>query len=260
MFGGGWLILEPLALWRPDDLRWGFAGYLGLFGVALLLAVITSWPRTTITRRLAVSDTKITIGVSELLTQHGNIVIGVTDVFDTEIGDVIAPASVQGQFQARHFPNRDELESEIAAGLATVPYETDTAKLRGKNRRYPIGTVVVARRGDDRFFLSAYTRMSAELTAQSDICRLTSALERCWSSIRTRGQHEAVHMPVIGSRYARTGLPRALLIQFIVLSFIDEERKASLTNHLHVHIASRDADDIDFVVLENWLADLTRAI
>lgn len=260
IFGGCWLILEPLALWRPDDLRWGLTGYIGLFGAALVLAIIASWPRTTVARRLAVSDTKITIRIGDVLSQHGNMVVGVTDVFDTEIGDVIAAASVQGQFQARHFPNREELESIITAGLAGQPYETDGTKLRGKKDRYPIGTVVVARRAEDRFFLLAYSRMSSDLQAQSDICKLTNALEACWAAIRVSGQHNAVHMPVIGSKYARTGLPRSLLIQFIVLSFLDEERKTSLTDHLNIYVAPQDALDVDFVVLENWLADLTRAI
>src|ERR1039458_10249030 len=101
IFGGCWLILEPLALWRPEDLRWGLTGYASLFGGALVLAVIASWPRTTVARRLAVSDTKVTVRVGDVLSQHGNIIVGVTDVFDTEIGDVIAAASVQGQLDRK---------------------------------------------------------------------------------------------------------------------------------------------------------------
>ena len=230
VFGAAWLILEPLALWRPNDLRWGLGGYFALFCAALVLAIIISWPRANVARRLAVSDTKITIRIGDVLSQHGNIIVGVTDVFDTEIGDVIAAASIQGQFQARHFPNREELDGIIDAGLAGKAYETDDKKHRGKRNRYPIGTVVTARRGEDRFFLLAYSRMSIDLHAQSDICKLTNALESCWTAIRVNGQHNAVHMPIVGSKYARTGLPRSLLIQFIVLSFLDEERKASLTD------------------------------
>jgi hypothetical protein len=260
IFGGTWLILEPLALWRPDDLRWGLPGYGGLFVASLVLSVVLSWPRTSITRRLAVSDTKITVKIGDVLAHHGNVIVGVTDVFDTNLGDVIAPRSVQGQFQVRVFPNQDELDNTIARSLAGKDHVVDPAKTQGKNKRYPIGTVVIAKRGDDRYFLSAYSRMGADLQAQSDICKLTNSLEACWTAIRSAGQRNPVHMPVVGSSYARTGLPRSLLVQFIILSFIDEERKASLTSHLHVYIARDDANDIDFVVLENWLADLTRAI
>jgi hypothetical protein len=260
VFGVCWLVLEPLALWRPDDLRWGFTGYAALLAVSLILAIFSSWPRTEITRRLAVSDTRITVQVGDVLSQTGNIIVGVTDAFDTEIGDVIAPGSVQGQFQARHFPNREELDAIISSALVDKQYENDASKKRGKSKRYPIGTIAVARRGDTRFFLSAYSRMGADLQAQSDICKLTNALESCWTTIRAGGQHNPVHMPIVGSKFARSGLPRALLIQFIILSFIDEERKSSLTKHLHVYVAKQDAEDVDCVVLENWLADLTRAI
>ena len=206
------------------------------------------------------SDTRITIEVSDVLSQEGNIVIGVTDVFDTEIGEVISPQSVQGQFQTRLFPNTAELDDKISTGLTGVRSEIDPAKIRGKNARYPLGTVAVVRRDKSRYFLSAYSRMSNDLQAQSDICKLSTSLEACWRAIRTTGHHEPVHMPAIGSRFARTGLPRSLLIQFIVLSFLDEERKSSVTEHLYVHVAPQDADHVDFVVLENWLADLTRAL
>lgn len=260
VFGAGWLLLEPLALWRPDTLDWGAPGYLGLLVASVAVAVPWTWPRTSLTRRLAVSDTKITVQVGDVLAATGNIIVGVTDVFDTELGDAVSATSVQGQFQLQYFPERKDLDAQIDGQLAGVHYEIDEDKLKGKNRRYPIGTVAFVTHGDRRFFLSAYSRMSSELQAQSDICKLTMALEACWKAIRARGQHDQVHMPVVGSRFARTGLPRALLIQFIVLSFLDEERKSSLTNHLHIYVSREDATHVDFVVLENWLADLTRAV
>jgi hypothetical protein len=260
IFGAGWLLLEPLALWRPESLDWGARGYLALAGASLLVAVAYTWPKTCITRRLAVSDTRITVQTGNVLDRIGNIVVGVSDVFDTELGDVISPQSVQGQFQARYFPNTPELDAAIAQSLLGQHAEPDGSKARGKNLRYKIGTVATIRHGVRRFFLSAYTTMGSNLQAQSNICDLTTSLEACWNSIRAAGQHEPVHMPVIGSRFARTGLPRALLIQFIILSFLNEERRASLTSHLHIHIAEQDAQHVDFVVLENWLAEMTRAV
>lgn len=260
VFGACWLAVEPLGYWLPQYFEWGFKGYIALVLISLIIGLIWAWPRSAITRRLTLSDTRISVEVSDLLDQRGNLIVGVTDVFDTEIGDVISPSSLQGQLQARVFPNADEFDTMISEALAgTDPSEIDESKTRGKKTRYPIGTVAIVGRGTSRYFLSAYSRMGSNLQAKSDICKLTSSLEVCWDAIRVKGQHEPVHMGVIGSRFSRTGLPRALLLQFIILSFLDEERRASLTNHLHVHIHPDDAMHIDFVDLEDWLGGLTRA-
>lgn len=259
VFGLSWLLLEPLALWRPEDLRWGVRGYLGLAAVSLVAAVIWAWPRNSLTRKLPVSDTKIVIGVGNLLEQQGNIIIGSNDVFDTELGEVISPSSIQGQFQLKFFPQREVLDQAVSQALAGIIPKPDGQKARGKNDRYPIGTVAMVEARGSRYFLVAYCRMRNDLRVESDICKLSASLNECWESIRVRGQHEPIHMAIVGSSLARIGLSRALLLQFIVLSFLDAERKESLTRQLSIHIHEKDAECIDFVDLEEWLAGLTRA-
>jgi hypothetical protein len=259
VFGFFWLLLEPLALWRPENLRWGIRGYASLAALSFVISVIWAWPKNMIARKLPASDTKILIGVGDLLDQRGNIIIGVTDVFDTELGDVISPSSIQGQFQTRFFPQQERLDQAINADLAGVTPKHDEQKLRGKKERYSIGTVAMVEAKGNRFFLVAYTRMRNDIRVESDICKLSASLSECWESIRARGQHEPIHMAIIGSSFARIGLSRALLLQFIVLSFLDAERKESLTRQLSIHIYEKDADCIDFVDLESWLSGLTRA-
>lgn len=259
LFGVCWLLLEPMALWRPGDLRWGIRGYLGLATVSLLGAVLWAWPRQAIRRKLPITDTKISIAIGDLLNADGNIIIGCTDVFDTELGDVISVKSIQGQFQTRIFPEKEGLDRAIAEDLKGVPFEIDHAKPKGKKRRYALGTVAMVEAKGNRYFLVAYTRMRNNLRVDSDICSLSTALKECWKAIRERGQHEPIHMAIIGSAFARIGLSRALLLQFIVLSFLDAEKKESLTNHLTIHIHESDAEYMDFVDLDAWLSGLTRA-
>lgn len=259
VFGVCWLFLEPLALWRPEDLRWGLRGYLWLSGLSFVVAILWAWPKKSIRRKLPVSDTKIVIGVGDVLEQKGNIVIGCTDVFDTEIGDVISPLSIQGQFQTKLFPQQQRLDQAISEALANVVPTLDEGKVRGKKERYPIGTVAVVEAKGNRYFLVAYSKMRNEMRVESDICKLSASLNECWEAIRTRGQHEPIHMGVVGSALARIGLSRALLLQFIVLSFLDAEKKESLTCELSVHIPESDVEHIDFVDLEAWLSGVTRA-
>lgn len=259
VFGVCWLFLEPLALWRPENLRWGFRGYIGLAIFSFVLAAGWAWPRNSITRKLPVSDTKIVIAIGDLLGQEGNIIVGCTDVFDTELGDVISLKSVQGQFQTRCFPQQAQLDQAITRALTNKSFTFDPRKLRGKQDRYPIGTVAMVEAKGNRYFLLAYTTMRNDLRVESDICKLSTALNECWEAIRLGGQQEPIHMGIIGSSFARIGLSRALLLQFIILSFLDAEKKESLTSQLTVHIYEKDAEHIDFVDLEAWLSVLTRA-
>lgn len=259
VFGVIWLLLEPLALWQPDNLRFGFYGYFGLAIISFFIALFLARPKTSVERKLPSSDTKITIGVGNLLEQNGNIIIGCPDTFDTEIGDVISATTIQGQFQAIIFPEREKLDSAINNSLENRRCEIDEEKPFGKQSRYPIGTVAEVEHNGNKYFLVAYTRMRNDMRVESDICMLSTSLNKCWEAIRTRGQHKPVHMGIIGSGMARIGLSRALLLQFIVLSFVDAERKESLTKHLTIHIHENDIDCVDFVDLEAWLNGLTRA-
>jgi len=259
VFGICWLLLEPAALWRPDDLRWGFRGYLGLIVFSCVVAFIWAWPKYSVTRKLLASDTTIKISVGDLFDQTGNIIVGFSDAFDTDLGGLILPSSVQGQFQTRIFPQKERLDQAIAESLKDVSYTVDHGKESGKPNRYPIGTVATVEAKGSRYFLVAYTRMRNDGRVESDICKLSNALNECWKMIRVRGQHEPVHMSIAGSSLARIGLSRALLLQFIVLSFLDAERKESLTNQLCIWIHDKDVEHIDFVDLEGWLSGITRA-
>lgn len=258
VFGISWLLIEPLALWRPEDLRFGLKGYLALAAFSLIVALYFSRRRTEISGKLSISDTTITITKGDLLDQSGNIVIGATDTFDTEIGDIIASHSLQGQFQAKHFPNTGELDALLEKQLSGETPKADKKKLRGKTLRFPNGTTAVVEKANSRYFLVAYTKMRNDLRVESDICMLANALRECWGQIRTSGANQPVHMGVVGSGLARIGLSRSLLIQFIVLSFLDAQKNGSLTSHLTIYVAESDIDHVSFSDMGDWLSGLTR--
>ncbi len=116
VFGLVWMLIEPMGLFFPDKLHIGWYGYIGLAFVSLVGAVSTRWPRRTICERLASPDTIIEIVIGDLFdfSKRAHLVIGTNDVFDTELGDIIKPTSVQGQFLTQVY-NGDNarLSSEV---------------------------------------------------------------------------------------------------------------------------------------------------
>jgi len=261
-FGVLWLIVEPASLFFPDTFRWGWPGYVALVLVSGLVALYRARPRDAVSRSLPPTDVTIAIRVGDVLDQVGNVVVGANDTFDTQFEDeVISKASVQGQLLERVFcGERAEFDRQIQTSIATVHGSQDHKKDFGKRVRYPIGTVAVVRSGDSRYFLPAFTRMSATLPAHvsSTIEDLEVALAGTWRAINIAGQREPVHAPILGSHLARLGVSRTLLTQMIALSFIAATRKGGPSS-LTIWIAHQDRDIVDMVVLDDWLRGLCAA-
>jgi hypothetical protein len=254
-----WLFFGAIGSFWKDGLAYGLVAYLAFFLASLLIAFLFSGRPSSVSRKLSASDTTITIQIGDLLDQKGNLIIGVADTFDTSLGEIISPESVQGQFQLRHFPEQKRLDLAIKKELNKVTVtDRDGSKKSGKQNRYPIGTVAMLEADSNRYFLLAYTKMLPELRTDADICMLANALDKCWTEVRNRGQNMPIHIGVVGSRFARIGLSRSLLIQFIVLSFIDAERKKHVTPQFTVHVHQSDAEEIDFNDIAEWLKGISR--
>lgn len=260
-FGGLWLALEPLGYFFPK-LELGWQGYVALLVLAALGALWTARPRTVVERDLPPSDVHIEIRVGDLLEQTGNVVVGVTDTFDTELeGGVISPRSVQGQLLTRAFGgDRAELDAAISRAVAADKGVEDPTKQFGKRSRFPIGTVAVVERGEARYFLPVFTRMSSDLPPRvsSSVEDLYVALARTWNAVDDGGHREPVHSAVMGSNLARLGLTRTLLIQVLVLSFIASSRRGG-PPRLTVWVHDGDRDTVDLQMLDEWLRGLCAA-
>lgn len=155
--------------------------------------------------------------------------------------------------------DRAQLDREVEASLGSSGQQ-DSTKTFGKTVRYPVGTVAWVRRGSARYFLIAFTRMSSSLPAnvESSITDLQIALAAAWAAVRTSGQQEPVHVPILGLRLARLDLSRTLLIQLIVLSFIAGTRQGG-PPRMTIWIRKEDAQMVDMPVLKEWLRGLCAA-
>jgi hypothetical protein len=193
--------------------------------------------------------------MGNLFDQKANIVIGMNDVFDTKIGEIIKSNSIQGQFLSIIYKNNyKKLDKDINSSLLLKSGTKDINKTRGKNIRYPIGTILTLEVGKKKFFCVAYSRMGSNLKAQSNISKLTLSIEKLWEEIRIRGQGEKVAMAVIGSDLARIATAtQSNIIKLIVSSFILASREAPITKELTVVIHSKNIEKINMLELNEFL-------
>ncbi|MDZ4178943.1 MAG: DUF6430 domain-containing protein [Coriobacteriia bacterium] len=239
----------------------GKLGALGLAGVQALTLVVTMavfWPRRRVSVVLGGSHTRVSVVVSDILKATGSIVVGSNDAFDTELGEVVRPESLQGQVLVGAF-NGDQaaLDVAIEVSLRDVPGHVDAAKSFGKGLRYPIGTVAVVRQGEQRFFLLAFCTMLEQKRVSTNVFELWESLRACWTAVRDSGQHSELHVPVLGTKFGRTGLPWNLAIQMIVMSFVLSLQEGQTAPSLTVHIHPDDVDKVDFIGLASWLKSLS---
>jgi hypothetical protein len=260
VFGGFWLFLEPVSLAFPNLIDKNWRLFIGVF---LLSAVAAGWrsrPKNRLEFSLSPTDVSIAVEVGDVLDQQGNIVIGSNDVFDTDLADeIISAASVQGQLLQNVFGgDLIELDRQISRSLDGIQCVHDADKVFGKQERYAIGIVAMAKKGEARYFLPAIATMSAHRPPHTSatITGVQTALTEAWQAIGKGGQREAVHAPIVGSHLARLGLSRTWLVQMMVLSFVAVATKESGSAKLTIWVAEQDAHVVDFATLDDWLRAL----
>lgn len=256
IFGLLWLSIEPAALFFPQYLNFGWVGYFILAAVSLAIALIQCFPRISVCQALSSPDSVVEIKIGNLFDEPGHLVIGANDVFDTELGEVIKPSSVQGQFLKSIYGNdRNRLDSEIEAALQDYQAQRreEPNKQKGKSWRYPIGTTIALGSPDKRYFWTAYGYMDNDLSVQSNADDIWNSLSRLWEEVRRKGHGMDVAIPVIGADLARTNLPRMALAKLVILSFVVASKKDFVARKLTLVIYPRDLENTDFYVLENFL-------
>lgn len=256
VFGLIWLFLEPAGLFLPELLNWGWWGYLGLAALSLISSVIFNFPRRSIYRFLSSPDTKVEVKIGDLFDESGHLVIGLNDVFDTELGEVIKPSSIQGQFLTRIYQgDQKRLDIEIDLALKTLQVDRirELNKRKGKQWRYPIGTTLTLGSPDRRYFLSAYGYMRNDLKVESTADDIWQSLSFLWEQVRVKGHGLPIAIPVIGSDLARTNLPRMALIKLIVISFVAASKKDFITTKLSLIVYPKDLDTVDWQALDSFL-------
>ncbi|MFG6107163.1 DUF6430 domain-containing protein [Leptothoe sp. EHU-05/26/07-4] len=256
IFGLFWLLTEPLGLFFSDIPEFGWTGYLALIFISILGAIALRLPRQKISIQLPSPNSIIEVKVGDIFQESGHLAIGFNDCFDTEIGEIIAHSSVQGQFLKRIYDsNRIKLDKDIEAALEDFKYQRkkDFEKSKGKSWRYPIGTTIALGDANRRYFLSAYGWMGNDLKIQSNADYIWLSLNNLWEQVRLKGHGTQVAIPIFGSTLARTNLPRETLLKLIITSFIIASKEQFIANKLTLVIFYKDIDFVNLYDLEDFL-------
>lgn len=255
--------LQVLAAIYPRSVaeRWWLI-LIGL-GCSLIVGLAISWPRIPMRVRLNHGRVCITIKIGDILNERNDFVVGFSDTFDTDTSSdrVIDPASLQGQFLARCYDNNCEaLDRDLDLALTTatpLSIEDRSSKERGKLRRYPIGTVAVLRVNERNVYCVAYSAMTNNLVARSDVSLLWASMAGLWSAVGLHGQRAVLSIPLMGGSLARIDtLNREALLKFILLSYVAWSSRDIVSGELVLVISPRDAQYLNFLELRSFVRAL----
>ncbi|WAZ21310.1 DUF6430 domain-containing protein [Streptomyces cinnabarinus] len=256
-------VVQLILTVRPVSLLQGADTLLGIAALSCCWALARSLPREAVEHGFKNPDFSVVVKVGDLFDEPSDLVIGFTDVFDTDTEDdsIIAPRTVQGQLLARVFdgdvPALDAALMSSLSGARVCEAESRESKPKGKLDRYPVGTVAVVPHGGSRFYCVAYSHMSNDLIAQSSVDSIWQSLGNLWSAIGAHGHLEPVAVPILGSDLAKVGsLGRESLLKMIILSFVAASRASLVSRQLTVVVHPDDADEVNLLEVRAFLTSL----
>jgi hypothetical protein len=231
---------------------------------AVLYGLFRVRPADDVARDLDQPRCRVEVVPGDLFTEDGaHLVVGFTDVFDTDVTDdrIVREESVQGQFLHRLYGNDvHRLDADLDDALDGEPVAVAVSraeKPHGKLRRYPIGTVAVLGTPRRLFFCVAYSTMAPNLVARSSADALWHSLSRLWTAVHEHGQRRPLAMPVIGATLARVdALDREALLRLILLSFVAASRDRLITTRLRLVLPPAEFTQVDRAELQAFLNTL----
>lgn len=163
--------------------------------------------------------TNLAIKLADLMHSPGMKVIPVNEYFDTHNGDgIINPTSLHGQLNALFADNIEDLKSQIASQLALKDklQPNRTRKEGLPSDRYPLGTCIRVRKGDDTYMLVALTRFNANEHVEVATEEYPEIIRKMFNGIEQLNDGNPVALPLVGSGISGYQLTEMQMMDTIV--------------------------------------------
>jgi len=213
------------------------------------------WKPSRTTIKIAHSNTCLEICFGDIFEQKGIRAIGVSEFFETQLGQPVSDKSFHGAFLKRHFSGyQDSIDRQIGAQLANEESTKVSDKAEGKTLCYHIGTTVAINANEDRYILFAMSKTNhANCKVFSDVELMWGALHKLWQRARIECNGDPLNLPLVGSGLAGLNLPTRDLLNLVILSAITESKAHEITQAIRIVLRRDRFEDIDLrEVKQHW--------
>ena len=231
--GALWTVIEILDHFFPSSKLGGLTHLLAVLSLCIFMGGLRAFPRKRIEFPIPITDSSFEIRFGDIFEREGVIVIPVNEYFDGELGDHVSTRSLHGKFIKKKLGGRsEEFISRTHDALVEIDSKgTHMTRSSGQTVRYEIGTVARMFVNDQVYLLSALTHTNrTTLEAFATLGDLWTCLSGVWKGIRRYSGGMPVSIPLIGSGLSGVGLPREILVEIIIQSFIYYTKKEKVAD------------------------------
>lgn len=208
-----------------------------LFGITFACILISRWPVSRISVRIPKRDVEVRGEVGDIFNQPGDLLIACSSSFDTEIGDLVAPDSLLGQFIQRFYTRASHLDQDIEHALIGQKFMTLPDNMLGKRRKYPLGTVAKVHVDTRNVYLVALTNKGLRGNAEPvTFDCLQTVLSTVWNYLLESGDLHTLNVPLLGTGRGRITQTRFDVFKATVNSFIAANAQSRFCNKLAIVI------------------------
>jgi Domain of unknown function (DUF6430) len=206
-----------------------------------------NWPTYFVESKIQGTDILVRVEVGDLFEKEGDLLVGSSSTFDTNIEDgTISAKSVQGQYTTRFQKTEGELDRQIVESLrliAPIGKRLKLEKSYGKSNFYALGTIAAVCCSGRHAYFAAIAHFNAHRVVGVNHQELLDAFANLWNQIRERGSFMPIVSPILGSGYSRVSLTRQNLIMEIVKSFVAASSEGKFAESLTIMIRPEDFQD-----------------
>lgn len=255
MLGSIWLATEVLTRVSSSLNQWlddnGILYLAAAAAAAAIAFVCSAFEARSVTFLIPNTDTFLTLKFSDIFAEDADWIIGVNELFDSTIGNIVAANSLHGQVISKIYNgNEAAFRQEVDAALAAVPSQT-VQRAAGQTEKYPLGTTAVLPRGNRKLYLVAISSTNlATNRSQSTVPTLWDALRAAFHMVDTQGNGAPLALPLMGNGRAGISIPPQHLLRIITLRITELSKQYDLPSRISINLADDCFEHLDLVEIK----------
>ncbi len=248
-----WTLIEGVTHFLPDMKIEGGYELTFVIIISVVYSLIRNRKLSNIVIKVATTNTKIDILFGDLFIQQGLRGIGVTEYFESEIGDPVSEKSLHGVLLKKCFETKTEFDEQLMQHLDGIPAQDVNDKTVGKAKSYPIGTTAPIQVNGDKYIVFAFSKADPKTCkAYSDVAKMWDGMHGLWQRARNEAGGNPLNIPLIGSGLSGIGLPARELLNLIILSVITETQKKQITQTIRIILHWDQFDEVELQEVKKY--------
>jgi hypothetical protein len=251
LYSAVWTAVESADFFAPGTFPRG-RSWLALLALAsLVFGVLRAAGPGTLSFLIRNTTTRVRIEYGDLFQVSTAVkAIPVNEFFDSELGELVSPASVHGQLINLVLGGHGDALDRMLAAALDPSQAVVVPRARGKQNQYPIGTAVSVQAREVEYLLFALARTDVVThKASADIPDLYRALTGLWRHVRIVGNGRRVAVPLAGGGLSGVGVSANQLLYLMLMSLVEESKRRPIGGEVQIIIHPSYVGDVDLNLL-----------